>query len=164
MFTLRQILEKKWEGNGTVHQLFIDFKKAYGSIKSEKLYSILIRFRIPKKKMVYLMKMCLSDPIKRLRIGNNMSDSFKIRKRLKKGDELSPLLFNFVLEYAILKIKEKIGLSLNGLNQLSVYGDDLDLIGYDIDVLRKNTDDLVEACYEIGLEVNIDKTKYMITS
>jgi len=36
-FTLRQILENKWEYNGTIHQLFIDFKKAYDSIKREKL-------------------------------------------------------------------------------------------------------------------------------
>jgi hypothetical protein len=31
IFYIRQILEKKWEYNGTVHQLFIDFKKAYDS-------------------------------------------------------------------------------------------------------------------------------------
>jgi hypothetical protein len=33
IFHIRQMLEKKWEYNGTVHQLFIDFKKAYDSIK-----------------------------------------------------------------------------------------------------------------------------------
>ena len=94
-----------------------------------------------------------------------MSDSFKIRNGLKQGDALSPLLFNFALEYAILKLKgDKKGLSLNGLNQLFVYADDVDLIGDDIDALQSNTDVLVEACDEIGLQVNIDKTKYMITS
>jgi len=51
--------------------------------------------------MVQLVKMCLNDPIRRLRIGNNMSDSFKIRNELNQGDALSPLLFNFALEYAI---------------------------------------------------------------
>ena len=115
--------------------------------------------------MVQLVKMCLSDPISRVRISNNMSDSFKIRNGLKQSYILSPLLFNFALEYAILKIKgDKKGLSLNGLNQLFVYADDVDLIGDDIDALQSNTDVLVEACVEIGLLVNIDKTKYMITS
>jgi len=104
IFGLRQILETKWEYNGRVHQLFIDFKKAYDSINKEKLYCILIRFGIPKKKMVPLVKMYLNDPISRVRIGNNMSDSFKIRNGLKQGDVLTPLLFNFALEYAILKI------------------------------------------------------------
>jgi hypothetical protein len=42
IFYIHQILEKKWECNGTVHQLFIDFKKAYDSVRSEVLYNILI--------------------------------------------------------------------------------------------------------------------------
>jgi len=84
---------------------------------------------------------------------------------LKQGDALLPLLINFKLEYAILKIEgDKKGLSLNGLNQLFVYADDVDLIGDDIDALQSNTDVLVEACDEIGLQVNVEKTKYMITS
>jgi len=59
-----------------------------------------------------------------------MSDIFEIRNGLKQGDALSPLLFNFALEYAIQKIKEdKKALILNGLNQLFVYVDDVDLIG-----------------------------------
>jgi sorting nexin-29 len=33
IFYMRQILEKKWEYSGTVHQLFIDFKKAYNSVR-----------------------------------------------------------------------------------------------------------------------------------
>jgi len=78
---------------------------------------------------------------------------------------LSPLLFNFELEYAILKIQgDKKGLSLNGLKQLFVYADDVDLIGDDIDAVQSNTDALVEACDEIGLQVSKDKTKYMKTS
>jgi hypothetical protein len=35
IFYIRQILEKKREFNGMMHQLFIDFKKAYDSIKRE---------------------------------------------------------------------------------------------------------------------------------
>jgi hypothetical protein len=37
IFYIRQILEKKWMYNGTVHQLFIDFKKAYNLIRREAL-------------------------------------------------------------------------------------------------------------------------------
>ena len=49
IFSIRQILEKKWEYNKDVYQLFIDFEKAYDSIKRESLYNILIKFGIPKK-------------------------------------------------------------------------------------------------------------------
>jgi sorting nexin-29 len=37
IFYIHQILEKKWEYNGTVYQLFIDFKKAYDSVRRETL-------------------------------------------------------------------------------------------------------------------------------
>jgi hypothetical protein len=53
------MLEKKIEYNGTVHQLFIDFKKAYDSVGKEVLYNILIEFGIPRK-LVGLIKMCLN--------------------------------------------------------------------------------------------------------
>jgi hypothetical protein len=49
IFYIYQILEKQWEYNGTVHQLFIDFKKAYDSVKREVLYNILLQFCVPKK-------------------------------------------------------------------------------------------------------------------
>jgi hypothetical protein len=41
IFCIRQILEKKWEFNETVHQIFVDFKKAYDSVRREVLYNIL---------------------------------------------------------------------------------------------------------------------------
>ena len=53
---------KKWEYNEEVHQLFIDFKKAYDSVKREVLYNILIESSIPMK-LVRLLKMCLNEPI-----------------------------------------------------------------------------------------------------
>jgi len=65
---------------------------------------------------------------------------------------LSPLLFNFALEYVNLKIKEdEKGLTLNGLNQLFVYADDVDLLGNDADALQGSTDVLVETCNDVGL-------------
>ena len=42
-------LKKKWKYNEEVHQLFIDFKKAYDSVRREVLYMILIEFGIPRK-------------------------------------------------------------------------------------------------------------------
>jgi hypothetical protein len=46
IFCIRQILEKRWEYNETVHQLFVDLKKAYDSIRREVLYNILIENRV----------------------------------------------------------------------------------------------------------------------
>jgi hypothetical protein len=78
IFYIRQIVEKKWEYNGTVHQLFIDFKKVYDSVRREALQNILIEFGIPRK-LVVLSKMCLNEIYSRVRIGKNLSDKFTFR-------------------------------------------------------------------------------------
>jgi hypothetical protein len=94
-----------------------------------------------------------------------LSDSFPIQNSLKQGDALSPLLFNLILEYAIRKVHEnQVGLKLNGTHQLLAYADDVTLLGDNIDTIRKNTETLTDANKETGLEINVEKTKYMLLS
>jgi hypothetical protein len=64
--------EKKWEYNKTVHRVFIDFKKAYDSVRKEVMYSILIEFRVPMK-LVRLITMCLNETYIKIRIGKHLS-------------------------------------------------------------------------------------------
>jgi hypothetical protein len=59
MFCIRQILEKKWEYSEAVHPLFIDFKKAYDSVRREVFFNILIEYDVPVK-LMRLIKMCLN--------------------------------------------------------------------------------------------------------
>ncbi|MEB2589631.1 reverse transcriptase domain-containing protein, partial [Bacillus cereus] len=83
---------------------------------------------------------------------------------LKQGDALSPLLFNFALEYTVRKVKEtKEGLKLNGVTQLLAYADDVDLLGDDVNTIKNNAKIFFKTAKEIGLEVNKEKTKYMLT-
>jgi len=84
---------------------------------------------------------------------------FLIRNGLKEGDALSPLLFNFALEYAISWVQvNQDGLKLNGIHQLLVYGDDVNILGGSLHTIKKNTEAIVAASKEFGLEVNAEKT------
>jgi hypothetical protein len=94
-----------------------------------------------------------------------LSDSFPIQNGLKQGDALSPILFNCTLEYAIRKVQEnQVGLKFNGTHQLLAYADDVNLLGDNIDTIEKNIETLIDASKEVGLEINIEETKYMLLS
>jgi hypothetical protein len=84
---------------------------------------------------------------------------------LKKGDALMPLLFNFTLECAIRSVQvNQDGLKLNGIHQLLVYANDVNILGGSVHTVNENTEALVVANKEIGIEVNADKTTYMVMS
>jgi hypothetical protein len=54
------------------------------------------------------------------------------------------------------------GLKLNDKHEVLVYTEDVNILGGSITTRKKNTEALVVASKETGLEVNVDKTKYLV--
>jgi len=104
------------------------------------LYNILIWSVIPME-LTGLIKMCLNASYSRVREGKILSGMFPIRNGLKQGDALSPLLFNFALEYAIRRVQvNQDGLKLNGTHQLLGYADEVHVLGGSVLTTKKNTE------------------------
>ena len=93
--------------------------------------------------------MCLPETYSRVRLGKILSDIFPIRNGLKQGDALSPLLFNFALEYTIRRVQvNQDGLKLNGTHQ----ADDVKILGVSVHTIKVNPEALIMAGKGIGLK------------
>jgi hypothetical protein len=92
-------------------------------------------------------------------------DNYPVQNGLKHGTAVLQLLFSFALEYAIRKIQEnQVRLKLNGTYQLLICADDVNLLDDNIDTVKKNTETSIDTSKEVGLEVNTEKTKYILLS
>jgi hypothetical protein len=104
--------------------------------------------------------MCLNENYSRVQAGKHLSDMFPIRNGLEQGDALSPLLFNFALQYSISRDQvNQDGLKSNSTNSLVVYADDINILGRSVYTIKKNTEALVVVSQETGLKVNACRTK-----
>ena len=109
--------------------------------------------------------MCLNKTYNRALVGKQLSDMFPIMNGLKQGDAVTPLLFNFALEYAIRRVQvNRDGMELNGTHQFLVYADDVSRLGGSVYTANEKAEALIVASKETGLEVNADKTKYVVMS
>lgn len=97
-----------------------------------------------------------------VRIGADLTEEFDVVTGLKQGDALSPVLFNFVLEYAIRKVCAlNGGVNINGQHKVIGYADDLALLGERKQHVVDSVSCLQQEASKIGLSINHDKTEYL---
>ena len=162
IFTLRQVLEKRWEYAQSSHLLFIDFKQAYDCLHRDSLWAILSSFEIPTK-LVKIIQALYADTISRVRVKGAYSTPFPIASGVRQGCLLSPCVFNLALEWVIRQLRtEGCGVRV-GRHTLSVlaYADDVVLLSDNMTQLEQTFEAFTRAAEKIGLRINADKTKIM---
>jgi hypothetical protein len=88
-----------------VHQQFVNFKKAYDSVREAILYNNLIEVYISIK-LVRIIQIFLPKSYSRGWVGKNLSGMFPYRIGLKQGDALTSFFLNFMLEKAIRSFRQ----------------------------------------------------------
>jgi hypothetical protein len=157
-------LGKAWEHSVEIHEIFIDFQRAYDSIRRDELYAVMASFEIPNK-LIRLTEAAMEDSTYHVKIGTITTDGFKVGNGLKQGDGLTPNLFSIALEYVIRQ--------LSGQAQATIFYKSVQLVGYADDInimgrMKRATSmvytELKERAKEVRFNINVEKTKTMVQS
>jgi sorting nexin-29 len=103
IFGIRMYLEKCYEHNIDLYNLFIDFKQAYNNVCIGQLFQTMRESGIPNK-LVKVVKMTLEGSKCTVKVQGSLSQCFTIRNCLRTEDPLSTVLFNIVLVKAVREI------------------------------------------------------------
>jgi len=152
-------LEKCYEFGIELHNIFIDFRQAFDTVNRLKMYENLKMLKILTK-LIRLLKMTLTYSRAVVEVYQGRTDIFNINNRLRQGDALSTVLFNLVLEAALLKIDLGGNISTR-TKQLCAYADNGVIIARTQKALNETFITLQNEAEKLGLIINTNKTKYM---
>jgi len=115
-------------------------------------------------KLINMCKTCVQKTRSVVRIEGTSSSFFENKTRSKQGDSLSPILFNLAMQKVIQNIQMVPGGIKIGKEQLNVlaYADDIVLLGKNEIEIRQLFVEKESAARKLGLQINQEKTKYMI--
>ena len=164
IFTLRQILEKTQEQQIDTYHLFVDYKATFDSPIRGKLYEAMADLRIPSK-LIRLCRMTLTDTKSAVKIGKNLREPLTTRRGLRQGDTLSCDLFNILMEVIMRKAAVNLDKTISSKSHmLLAYADDIDIIGRNLREVTAVFSKIEKESQKMGLAVNEDKTKLMVSS
>jgi hypothetical protein len=161
LHTMNQIIEKCLEFQLDLYIALIDFSKAFDSIIHEYMWMALKNQGVPTKYIEIIRDMYRGL---KARIKTEIEgEYFEIRRGVKQGDPLSPVLFNCALEEIFKKMNwNNEGLIINGERFTNLrFADDVALLSSCITELEIMIKDLTKEGMESGLRMNIEKTKIL---
>ncbi|BHF81367.1 hypothetical protein SprV_0702449700 [Sparganum proliferum] len=130
IFTLRRILEFRHSYQQPTAVCFIDFAATFDSVHRESLWRILALDEIPAK-IIAMIKVYYRSTTALIPVHNNLSEPFGIRSGVRQGCILSPILFNYAIDWVIGRALHEVdGVEFALIHQLTEldYADDIALL------------------------------------
>ena len=162
--TLRIIVEQTIECSSPLYLLFVDFEKAFDSLDREAMWRILRHYGIPNK-IINMLKVQYQGFTCQVLHGGTMTEPIEVKTGVRQGCLLSPLLFLVVLDWVSKNAYEgkRLGLqwTLNQRLEDLDYADDLCLLTHRLTDMKVKGERLQETGGQVGLKINIQKTKEM---
>jgi len=162
MNTLRIILEQSIEWQAILFVTFIDFEKAFDSVKREIKWLTLQEYCIPRK-IIQIIKILYDGCKCKLSHEGKFSDFLEVRNDIRQGCILSPTLFLLILDRVMKRVKglRKSGIQWSMKERLENldYADDICLLTQRICEMEEKLKRLKKEVELVGLQININKTK-----
>ena len=162
--SIQQIIEKSREFNRPLVTCFIDFTKAFDSVKQSRLWHALNDYTDLDPSYINLLRTLYSDSKAFVRTEIGATEAIDILKGVKQGDLLSALLFCIALKVILEETFDGIdfGIKIGGnLENEKDYADDIALITTTTDQMNTLLDRLHRNALAFGLSINVKKTKVM---
>ena len=148
----------------SIYFCLTDYAKAFDCVDHNKLWKILKEMGILDH-LTCLLRNLYAGQESTVRTGHGTTDWFQIRKGEHQGCILSPCLFNLYAEYIMRnagldEIQAEIKIARRNINNLR-YADDTTLMAENKEELKSLLMKVKEKGEEVGLKLNIQKTKIM---
>ena len=158
-----QLGERLIQMNRKLYMAFIDYSKAFDRVQHQKLMDLMKRTGIPELERRLIANLYWGQTAV-VKIGNDISESITVKKGVRQGCILSPILFNLYTDYMIEEAFEDLdGIRINGENLTNIrYADDTVLVAESENKLQLLVQSLNDKCREYGMSLNENKTKVMV--
>lgn len=164
ILNIRQLVEKAREYYTPTYLCFVDYEKAFDNVKWSQLWRVLQKMGVPRH-LITLIKQLYEDSTAVVQIESTVSEKCKIRKGVRQGCVLSPLLYNIYSEFIMRLVLDNWngGIRIGGKKISNLrFADDTVLIAENEEELLELLNKLENMSADYGLRVNYSKTKIMI--
>jgi len=152
-------MEKCYEYNIDIYNVFIDYSHAFDSIIRESILTSLHSNKISPK-LINLIKLTLENTTVKVKVNNNYTSDFRVDIGVKQGDPLSPILFNLIIDTVLTQLDLR-GNIFTFLKQLMAYADDILILTRTKKSQTEALQHLKKSSIEVGLKTNEEKSKYL---